>query len=214
MAMIYDHRGNEKEYIENTMKSFINSYNEGIETDVRLTLDNEIILHHDNCLTRIYKYPYFINKLYYDSIKENCKSIVVLYDFLTFCFKNNKKIILDVKEKTYVNICYIIDYCISFCKINNYHIKNIIFLVWVKILKPRKNINLFFAFNTNYIPNKKIVEYKKNYLIDGICLEYIGGIKNRESLKNIKKNGLLTNVYSNINNLNLNSINYVDIFTL
>ena len=121
--------------------------------------------------------------------------------------------ILDVKEKQYLKICYIIDYCINFCKFNNYDIKNIIFLVWVKILKPRKNINLFFALDTNYIPNEKILEFKTNYLIDGICIEYTYGIKNRECLKNIK-NGLLTNVYSNIKNLNLNCINYVDIFTL
>ena len=56
--------------------------------------------------------------------------------------------------------------------------------------------------------------YKKDYLIDGICIEYTGSIKNRLCLKFIKKCGLITNVYSSLNNLNLNSINYVDIFTL
>ena len=87
MPIIYDHRGNKKEYIENTMNSFMNSHNEGIETDVRLTLDNEIILHHDETLDRIYYYPYFVSKLNYRSIKEKCKSIVLLHDFLIFCFK-------------------------------------------------------------------------------------------------------------------------------
>ena len=91
MPMIYDHRGNKRGYIENTMKSFINSNNDGIETDVRLTSDNEIILHHDESLMRIYKYPYFINELPYDIIKLNCKSIVRLYFFYISVLKIKKK---------------------------------------------------------------------------------------------------------------------------
>jgi glycerophosphoryl diester phosphodiesterase len=140
MPKVFGHRGNSKNYLENTMDAFINCHHEGIETDVRLTDDNIAILHHDNDLYRIYGYDLYIDELSYVYLKFKCKSVVLLEDFLIYCKNNNKIIVIDIKECEYFNITLIIDNCINFCKNNNYDIKNIIFLTWKNILKPRKNI--------------------------------------------------------------------------
>ena len=139
MYTLFGHRGNEKEYIENTVESITNCKYKGIEVDVRLTYDNNIILHHDESLMRIYNSPYLIKNLYLDDIKKHFNTVFELTDFICFCKLNNKKIIIDIKEKKYNEILYIIDYCINFLKKINYDIKNIIFLCWENIIKPFKN---------------------------------------------------------------------------
>lgn len=196
MTILYGHRGN-KDTIENTMIAFNKCKYEGIETDVRLTTDFKIILHHDETLERIYNIPKIINETTYLEIKSKCNTIVLYRNFLLFCKMNKKKCIIDIKEDSYYNITLIIDYTINICKEINFNINNIIFLCWYDILKPRKNINFFRAINGNFIKKNKIKELKNELKFDGICLEYTGSNSNERCINIIKKNNLKVNIYTN-----------------
>lgn len=199
MYTLFGHRGNEKEYIENTVEAITNCKYKGIEVDVRLTYDNNIILHHDESLMRIYNSPYLIKNLYLDDIKKHFNTVFELTDFICFCKLNNKKIIIDIKEKKYNEILYIIDYCINFLKKINYDIKNIIFLCWENIIKPFKNIIFLRAIDNDFIYSYDIDLFKNKLLFDGICLKYTGTKKNIYCINKIKSKNMLVNIYTNKN---------------
>ena len=215
MPIYFGHRGNEKDYIENTICAINNCKYEGIEVDVRLTSDFQIILHHDSTFERIYNLPIPINELPLVDIINKLKTVVTLEEFLNYASFNKKKIIIDIKELLYHNICYIIDYCIDFCNKNNYDINNIIFLSWITILKPRKNINFFRAFNYDSLNKEYICELKNENLFDGVCLKCTGNYNNLISIKKIKKNNMKVNVYLD-DNINIDDIidYHIDYITL
>lgn len=215
MPIYFGHRGNEKDYIENTICAINNCKFEGIEVDVRITADYQIILHHDPTFERIYNVPFFVKEMEVNDIIKKFKTVVTLNEFLKYASFNKKKIIIDIKELLYHNICYIIDYCINFCKKNNYDINNIIFLSWITIIKPRKNIKFFRASNYDYINKEYIRELKNDSLFDGVCLKYTGTNDNLRCINRIKKNNMEVNVYIE-NNINVEDIidNNIDYITL
>ncbi|WP_018659640.1 glycerophosphodiester phosphodiesterase [Allofustis seminis] len=62
---IYAHRGYSGRYLENTMEAFIAAdlmQADGIELDVRLSLDGEVIVFHDATLSRTFQWRGFISK--------------------------------------------------------------------------------------------------------------------------------------------------------
>lgn len=215
MPIYFGHRGNEKNYIENTICAINNCKYEGIEVDVRLTSDFQIILHHDSTFERIYNLPILVNELPLVDIINKLKTVVTLEEFLNYASLKKKKIIIDIKELLYHNICYIIDFCIHYCNKNNYDINNIIFLSWITIIKPRKNIKFFRAINYDYINKEYIHELKDNNLFDGVCLKYTGNNNNLICIKRIKNIKMEVNVYLD-DNLNVNDIidNNIDYITL
>ena len=89
--MFIAHRGNNgMDFRENSVSAFINCFNtsyiDGVEMDVRLTLDGVVVLSHSDLFEGkvISKTKYF--KLGIDSL-----------DYVLSCLSNKKKIIIDVK---------------------------------------------------------------------------------------------------------------------
>jgi glycerophosphoryl diester phosphodiesterase len=196
--IIYGHRGNEKDYIENTMESIINCNYEGIEIDVRLTKDKVIILHHDDNYKRIYGFDYKVNKVNYNIALFFCKKIVTIQKVLEYAKEKNKKLIVDIKEEKENNIKYIIKNIYYICERLGYNINNIIFLCWHNIIKPYDDIKFFKVIDGDSLIYNNIV-YNKDILgVDGICLEYTGTLDNTETIEMIKTHNLLVSVYSKL----------------
>jgi glycerophosphoryl diester phosphodiesterase len=207
MYTLFSHRGNEKRFIENTKDAILNCEYEGIEVDVRLTYDNNIILHHDDTYKRIYNLSYKVRDLDLQQM-EHYDSLVEISQFLNFCKINKKKTIIDIKEETYEDIVLIIDVCVAYSKKIKYNINNIVFLCWKDILKPHKNITYLRAIDEDRISKSKIDVYKNELLFDGICLKYTGKYQNIKSINRIKSNDMLVNIYTdkNIQDINLTFI--------
>ena len=73
MTKIYGHRGSKGQFPENTLLSFQQAINEGvdgIELDVHLTKDKEVVVIHDERLDRTTNGSGFINKLTLEEIKQ------------------------------------------------------------------------------------------------------------------------------------------------
>jgi glycerophosphoryl diester phosphodiesterase len=207
MYTLFSHRGNEKRFIENTKDAILNCEYEGIEVDVRLTYDNNIILHHDDTYKRIYNLSYKVRDLDLQQM-EHYDSLVEISQFLNFCKINKKKTIIDIKEETYEDIVLIIDVCVAYSKKIKYNINNIVFLCWKDILKPDKTITYLIAMDEDRISKAKIDMYKNELLFDGICLKYTGKYQNIKSINRIKSNDMLVNIYTdkNIQDINLTLI--------
>lgn len=93
------HRGNNNhDYLENSslafMKCFSTSYISGVEMDVRLTLDDVLVVHHDNI-----KDSKLIDHNNFNEF-DNLESL----DYILSKLSNKKKIIIDIKVN---NICIV-----------------------------------------------------------------------------------------------------------
>ena len=83
------HRGNSKEFIENSFEAFNSVVEMGykyIETDLRMTLDRQVIAFHDSDLNRLFGIDVQVNDLTFNEIanlfrEENCK-LLTLEDLL------------------------------------------------------------------------------------------------------------------------------------
>ena len=208
MPDYYGHRGNKK-FIENTMDAISNCKYNGIEIDVRLTIDNEIILHHDPTLKRIYNIDEKISKLEYYIIKKLCNSVVLLEECLNYCNKHNMKVIIDIKEKCYNKICYIIDFCIDFCKKGKFDLNNIIFLCWYDLIKPRKNIKFYRVLCQEYISSDDLEIYKHELFFDGISINYTENNQNIKTINKIIKKNFELNIYTESNLKDLKYLKYI-----
>lgn len=202
--IIYGHRGNEKEYVENTMEAIINCPYDGIEIDVRFTRDRVIVLHHDELYKRIYNFDYKVDATNYNIALFFCPTLTTLYKVLEYVNNNKKKLIIDIKnEYNYSEYLRdakeIIKYTIDVCKNIGYDIDNIIFLSWIDIIKPYDNINFFRVYDGDYLSINTINHAKDILQADGICLEYTGTEQNIETINMIKNYNLLTSVYTNKN---------------
>ena len=93
------HRGNSKEFIENSLEAFKSVAKKGykyIETDLRLTLDGHVVTFHDEDLKRLFPKRYW-NKLHLQIIyygREFCKArdcYGITCKICTSCYPNRKK---------------------------------------------------------------------------------------------------------------------------
>lgn len=195
--MLYGHRGNETDYMENTMFGFMNCKYEGIETDVRLTKDNKVVLYHDDNLLRLFGVDKNIKDLKYNIANKLCNyNLVMLKDLLNLVKKNNKKLVLDIKEMEKDKIKEIIDYTKWYCYLINYDINNIIYLVWIDYNNNTDNIILR-AVDGEYVSIEFINNIKKLNL-NGICLEFTNSIKNNKCIDTIMENDLIVNTYTSL----------------
>ncbi len=79
------HRGNSKEFIENSFEAFNSVVQMGykyIETDLRMTLDREVIAFHDLDLKRLFGIDIKVNDLTFNEIsilfqEKNCKLLTL-----------------------------------------------------------------------------------------------------------------------------------------
>lgn len=113
------HRGNNGyKFRENSIEAFIDCFNteyiDGVEMDVRLTLDGKVVVHHDN----------FVNgKIISNSNLLSLSDIYKLSDILD-CLSNKKKIIIDIKgdDDLIVDLLYDVvrnyNYDFYFCSFN------------------------------------------------------------------------------------------------
>ena len=83
------HRGNSKKFIENSFEAFNSVIQMGykyIETDLRMTLDNEVIAFHDPDLKRLFNLDLQVKDLTFNEInnlfKEKNSSLLTLEDAL------------------------------------------------------------------------------------------------------------------------------------
>lgn len=109
---VYSHRGESSYACENTMTAFYLAYlvnSDGIETDVRKTKDDVLVLIHDKTVDRTSKFSGKVADYTYKELlnmdfgneKYNGEKIVKLDDFLKYFSDKKIYIFLELKEKNY-----------------------------------------------------------------------------------------------------------------
>ncbi|MBO5182879.1 MAG: hypothetical protein J6B64_00580 [Bacilli bacterium] len=109
---VYSHRGESKYAPENTMSAFylacfVNS--DGIETDVRKTKDDVLVLIHDKTIDRTSEFSGRVSEYNYDDLLKmdfgtaeyKGEKIVKLSDFLKYFTNKKINIYLEIKESGY-----------------------------------------------------------------------------------------------------------------
>lgn len=179
--IIYSHRGESKYAPENTMSSFYLAYfvnGDGIETDVRKTRDDELVLIHDKTIDRTSEKSGKVSDYTYEELLDvdfgneqyNGEKIVKLEEFLKNFSSKDVEIYLEIKESGYENL--IID------KISNFNLKKLTLIsfkydVLKKLRELSKNVKLGWLI---YDLNQKILNdcksIKLNHVLcTSICLE-------------------------------------------
>ena len=193
-------------YAENTYEAFehaLRNEYDGIELDVHLTKDNEMIVIHDDTINR----TSYCNKT--KKIKQmNLKDIKqyklkngkerypLLIDILKLVKDYEKNVIIDVKtkkERALRNICNMI-------KKTDILSEQVIVLWWGDnsyIKKYHKKLNIYRAYDNSIILEKTIKNIPK-YYFSGICLKYTGKKPNLKTIEISKKYGLGINLYTNL----------------
>ena len=110
--MIISHRGNGNHIYKENSKDAIKkvlkeNYVDGVEIDIRFTKDKRMVLNHGATYNnKIIKYTNY-DDLYLDSIHDIMKDI-----------KTNKIILIEIKEKDFSNIKYILSFKINYNYLN------------------------------------------------------------------------------------------------
>lgn len=152
----FSHRGlHNEEYPENTTKSFINSirHGYGIELDVQLTKDNEVIVFHDYNLERMTGYKKNVNELTYEQISRlsllnTNEKIPLLKDVLKII--NNKVSVL-IELKISINYTKLCERVFEIVKEYNGQYS-------IQSFDPR--VITWYEENANYIIRGQIVSYQ------------------------------------------------------
>jgi len=157
------HRGDSYNYFENTMTAFQKALESGahmIETDVRLTKDNVLVLIHDDTVDRTTNGSGRVSEMTYDELKvlnagdiDNPEQIPLFEDFIIWAAENNIMVNIELKE---YNIDQNRDRCIR-C------IDEVINIVDRYLAPDKFVLNSFDAFVLEYIYKK----YGKKYLLHG-----------------------------------------------
>lgn len=179
--IIYSHRGESKYAPENTMSAFYLAYfvnGDGIETDVRKTHDDELVLIHDKTIDRTSEKSGKVSDYTYEELLDidfgneqyNGEKIVKLEEFLKNFSSKGVEIYLEIKESGYEDL--IID------KISNFNLKKLTLIsfkydVLKKLRELSKNVKLGWLI---YDLNQKILNdcksIKLNHVLcTSICLE-------------------------------------------
>lgn len=179
--IIYSHRGESKYAPENTMSAFYLAYfvnGDGIETDVRKTRDDELVLIHDKTIDRTSEKSGKVSDYTYEELLDvdfgneqySGEKIVKLEEFLKNFSSRDVEIYLEIKESGYENL--IID------KISNFNLKNLTLIsfkydVLKKLRELSKSVKLGWLI---YDLNQKILNdcrtIKLNHVLcTTMCLE-------------------------------------------
>ncbi|MBQ9744910.1 MAG: hypothetical protein IJW19_07290 [Clostridia bacterium] len=160
---IAGHRGDSYNYYENTMTAFKKAVDEGadmIETDVRLTKDNVLVIIHDERVDRTTNSRGKVSEIYYEDIAVlnagdsiNYEKVPTFNEFICWASKENITLNIEIKEYYSEENS---ERCIK-C------IENIIDLVEQFNMTNRVVLNSFDAWVLEYIYKK----YGKKYLLHG-----------------------------------------------
>jgi len=105
MLLKIGHRGAKTYEIENTLESFKKAIElgaNGIELDVRISKDGELIISHDKDLKRVYGKDLRINEATLDELRElTGNKIATLEEVLRFIDGHVEKILVELKEAGY-----------------------------------------------------------------------------------------------------------------
>jgi glycerophosphoryl diester phosphodiesterase len=196
----FGHRGkyNNITILENTKKAFlscIKSDFNGIEADVRLINDGNVVVFHDNNLNRVFKKDVNIeNKTYEELVEYTYNNILLLQDLLEVVKEYDLKIILDIKNYEYL----VLDTINFFVKLLKLDRKNISVILWKNKKQYQKLFKTFLGRDHECLSSKQILEIKKNNF-DGVTFPYVSHINNIKSIVNIYSKGLEVNLYFNNN---------------
>lgn len=175
---IISHRGNGNIYKANTkealLKAINTSYIDGIELDIRMTLDNQIVIIHDITIGLISDGRGIVTKMIYNELLKynfgtsKYPSKICLLEELLKEVKNFKIILIDIKQE-----------------INNEIIIDKLF----QILKKYQHLNIYImSFNYDLIR-----QYKDKY--NGYCGLLIGNYINTDKLYNTFDFNIITYNY-------------------
>lgn len=209
--LLYAHRGLHgisptEVYAENTYEAFehaLRNEYDGIELDVHLTKDNEMIVIHDDTINR----TSYCNKttkvknmnmkdIRKFKLKNGKEKYPLLIDVLRLVKDYEKRVIIDVKttkERALRNI-------LNIMKKIDILSEQIIVLWWGDnsyIKKYHKKINIYRAYDNSVILEKTIKNIPK-YYFSGICLTYTGKKPNLKTIEMANKYGLGVNLSTTI----------------
>ena len=193
--IVYSHRGESKYAPENTMSAFyladfVNS--DGIETDIRKTKDNELVLIHDKTIDRTssssgkvsdYTYEELLN-FDFGNKKYKGEKIVNLKDFLKYFSNKDTNIYLEIKESGYEK--EIIDTILP------YNIKNITLISFkYEILKELRELSnsISLGWLVYDVDKKTLQESSQIKLNQMMCIALS---LNRENVQKIKDNNFIS----------------------
>ena len=203
------HRGNSNDFIENSFEAFNSVIQMGykyIETDLRMTLDGEVIAFHDPDLKRLFNLDLLVKDLTFNEIanlfkEKNCR-LLTLEDALKEFPHINFNIDLKVKEaiqhsvKVVANLNSFDRVC--FASFHSSHTKKILHLNQNAIVSmSMKDVALFKFFKI----------YNKNIKVIQIPLKWKGiKLLTRSFMRKADKNNLLIHIWTvndedTINNL-------------
>ena len=203
------HRGNSKKFIENSFEAFNSVIQLGykyIETDLRMTLDNEVIAFHDPDLKRLFNLDLQVKDLTFNEInnlfKEKNSSLLTLEDALKEFPEIYFNIDLKVKEVIENSINLVADLNafdrVCFASFRSNHTERVLQNNKNAIVSMgMKDVALFKLFNL----------YNKNIRIIQIPLKWKGiNVLTRKFIQKAVENNLLVHVWTindrkTINNL-------------
>lgn len=203
---VYSHRGESKFAPENTMSAFYLAYfvkSDGIETDLRKTKDDVLVLIHDKYVDRTSNFSGKVSEYNYKDLKKmdfgnddyKGEKIVKLTEFLKFFSDKDINIYIELKESGYEEL--IVN------TVKKYNNKNIVLIsfkydVLKKIRKLSKEVKLGWLI---YDLNDKVFEECKaiklnHVLCTSACLQ-------KEELERLKNNGFIVCAWGVLNSLDV-----------
>ena len=203
------HRGNSKKFIENSFEAFNSVIQMGykyIETDLRMTLDGEVIAFHDPDLKRLFNLDLQVKDLTFNEIanlfKEKKCSLLTLEDALKEFPEINFNIDLKVKEVIQESIKIVADLNafdrVCFASFHSSHTEKVL----------QHNQNAIVSMGMKDVALFKFFKiYNKNIKIIQIPLKWKGiKVLTRNLIQKADKNNLLVHVWTindrkTINNL-------------
>ena len=203
------HRGNSKDFIENSFEAFnsvIQMGYEYIETDLRMTLDGEVIAFHDPDLKRLFNLDLLVKDLTFNEIanlfkEKNCR-LLTLEDALKEFPHVNFNIDLKVKEAIQHCVKVVADLNsfdrVCFASFHSSHTKKVLHLNQNAIVSmSMKDVALFKFFK---IYNKRIKVIQIPIKWKGIKL------LTRNLMQEAYKNNLLVHVWTVNDEVTINNL--------
>lgn len=203
------HRGNSKDFIENSFEAFnsvIQMGYEYIETDLRMTLDGEVIAFHDPDLKRLFNLDLLVKDLTFNEIanlfkEKNCR-LLTLEDALKEFPHVNFNIDLKVKEAIQHSVKVVADLNsfdrVCFASFHSSHTKKVLHLNQNAIVSmSMKDVALFKFFK---IYNKRIKVIQIPIKWKGIKL------LTRNLMQEAYKNNLLVHVWTVNDEVTINNL--------
>ena len=203
------HRGNSQNFIENSFEAFNSVIQMGykyIETDLRMTLDGEVIAFHDPDLKRLFNLDLWVKDLTFNEIadlfkEKNCR-LLTLEDALKEFPHINFNIDLKVKEAIQHSVKVVADLNsfdrVCFASFHSSHTKKVLHLNQNAIVSmSMKDVALFKFFKI----------YNKRVKVIQIPIKWKGiKLLTRNLMQEAYKNNLLVHVWTVNDEVTINNL--------